>query len=66
MKPAIRSKTIIGVIIAVAPQVARLFGMDVSDDEITAILDALMTLGGAAYAIYGRWTANEKISGVLK
>lgn len=61
----LKSKTIIGSLVAAAPAVAVMLGINLTDDDsalISNAADALIQLLGAGYAIYGRIVTNgEKI-----
>jgi len=53
-------KTMIGAVIAATPSIAALFGYDVSESfagEASSLVDAIITLVGAAIAVYGRLVA---------
>lgn len=54
------SKTIWGLVIAAVPTVAKLFGFELAGDftaQLSALIDQLVTLGGLAFAAYGRAVA---------
>jgi len=54
-------KTFIGILIAAAPSIAGLFGyhaMPGFSEQATQIAMDMITLAGAAFAIYGRLVAN--------
>lgn len=60
MAPLNGLKTYIGIIIAVAPTLASLFGFNLSPtfgDQFTAAATDIITLLGAGLAIYGRLKA---------
>lgn len=53
-------KTYLGIIVAVAPTIASMFGYTLAPEfgeQFTAIAFDIITLGGAAWAIYGRLKA---------
>ena len=58
-EPAIQSRVAWGAVIAalgvVVPPLARLIGLDVEGAYIVEIGGALVTLGGAGFALYGRF-----------
>lgn len=54
------SKTIWGLVVAAVPTVAKLFGFELAGDftaQLSALIDQLVTLGGLAFAAYGRAVA---------
>lgn len=60
----LKSKTIIGALIAMLPQLGILFGFTFTEDDaafITQQFDAILTAAGGIYAIYGRIKAEGKI-----
>ena len=63
-EPWWQSRVAIGSIVAalgvVAPPVLSLFGVNVSADRIVEIGTALVTLGGALFALYGRLRSGLK------
>lgn len=53
-------KTYIGILIAIAPSVANLFGYDLAPtfgEEFASLAEEIITLIGAGLAIYGRAVA---------
>lgn len=54
-------KTLIGAGVAFAAQAAALSGVDIGDPE--GITTSIITMAGAAMAIYGRVRATKKIGG---
>lgn len=53
-------KTYIGVLIAIAPSIANLFGYDLAPtfgEEFASLAEEIITLIGASLAIYGRAVA---------
>jgi len=60
----LKSKTIIGALVTLAPTVAVLFGYTMTEDDsvmITETADAIIQLIGAALVVYGRVKAEEKL-----
>lgn len=60
----LKSKTIIGALIAMAPAIAVLFGVTFTEDDSALVSnagDALIQVLGAAYAIYGRIVAEGNV-----
>lgn len=70
-KYILKSKTVVGVLIASVPAVLALFGKTLNVDDVTALgtaiqgvlghLDGIVQLGGSLLAIYGRFTASSKL-----
>ena len=62
----LKSKTVIGALVAAAPSIAVLFGITLTEDDsamITTTADAVIQLMGAAFAVYGRIvTKGEKLN----
>lgn len=56
VKSWLQSKTIWSVLITLSPLLSRLFGFDLG-----ATMDDVLTIAGAAAAIYFRITASEKL-----
>lgn len=56
-KHAVRSKTLWGILIAVAPQILEAFGVDAASGDVGAIVSGL----GAILAIVGRFRARKSI-----
>jgi len=54
-------KTLIGAGVAFAAQLLALVGVDLGDQE--GLTTAIVTIGGALLAIYGRVTATKKLGG---
>lgn len=67
-KSFLKSRTILGALIAAAspalPVALRLAGADkyVSAEEVTALAQQAMVLGGSALAIYGRVKATKRLA----
>lgn len=64
VKSFLRSKTIWGAAIAVAPPVANLLGYTISGADVaqvTSSVDAIVTGAGALLAVFGRVTATKFI-----
>ena len=64
VKSFIKSKTIWGAVIAVAPPVANLLGYTITGADVaqvTTSIDAIVTGAGALLAVYGRVTATKAI-----
>ncbi|MDC0600101.1 hypothetical protein OAO65_02205 [Flavobacteriales bacterium] len=60
----LKSKTIMGALVTLAPTIAVLFGYTLTEDDsamITQTADAIIQLIGAALVVYGRVTAKEKL-----
>lgn len=59
-----QSRVVWGSVIAalgvIVPLAARVFGFDISADQIVEVGGALLTLAGAAYALYGRLKSGLK------
>lgn len=53
-----QSRVVWGSVVAalgvVVPLAARIFGFDISGDQVVELVGAIVTLGGAGYALYGR------------
>ena len=62
MKGLLQSKTFWGVLVVVLIPVLQRVGIDIDDVTGTEIAGELVTLAGAALALYGRVTAKKKIS----
>ena len=61
----LKSKTIIGALVAAAPALAVMFGWTFTEDDsalVSNAADAMIQVLGAAYAIYGRIVAEGKIN----
>jgi hypothetical protein len=65
MKPAIKSKTLWGLLLVILPQVLDALGVRVSDEETQAVGEAFVTIFGFALALYGRMKASGPISGLV-
>lgn len=62
-KFALKSKTILGVIIAALPTIGPVLGIGLEDQAlISSGIDAVITLIGAALGAYGRFVAKEPIT----
>lgn len=59
-----QSRVAVGSVVAalgvVAPLVLRIFGVEVSEADVIEVGGALVTLGGAAFALYGRFVPGLK------
>lgn len=56
-------KTVIGIVVAIVPMVAKLFGYDVTTEFTTGAetsINELVALVGGLYALYGRAVTNGK------
>lgn len=63
-KSVFTSKTVIGIIIASLPSVLSAFGINVAAGFASgaqSVVDAAITLGGAAIALWGRLTATKSL-----
>lgn len=63
-KPALSSKTIIGILVAIIGMVASRYGVDIAPDDQKALVDILgqvVAAGGALWGIYGRVKAKAQI-----
>ena len=61
----LKSKTIIGIILAALPALAVALGINFTEDDsvmISGLMDLIVQLVGSGYAIYGRFVAEDKIS----
>lgn len=61
----LKSKTIIGSLVAAVPALAVVFGWTFTEDDsalVSNAADAMIQVLGAAYAIYGRIVAEGKIN----
>lgn len=61
-KHPLKSKTIWGVIIMLIPGVISAFGIEFSQAEIQAVTEALVTIFGAGFAVYGRAVAKGPLA----
>lgn len=69
MKFIAKSKTVWGTIISLLPTLLPLFGVNFGVDEtqlISNIYDALVTATGGLIALWGRFTADTKLTFNLK
>lgn len=57
-KPWYKSKTIVGILIAIAPNIVSIFGLHLTE----GMMDNLAALVGGVLSIYGRITADSGIS----
>jgi len=62
MKPIYKSKTIIGAVITLAALLFRLLELDISEYEITQIVEGSVAVFGALLVIYGRIVAEGGLS----
>lgn len=62
MKFAIYSKTLQGVVVMLLPIVARAFGLDLGDADVTELAEAVVSLIGAGWATYGRLAATQRLT----
>ncbi|MAU40962.1 MAG: hypothetical protein CMF31_05000 [Kordiimonas sp.] len=61
----LKSKTVIGAIMAILPTLLPVFGVSFSTEEVGLVngaVDATITAGGALLAVYGRFTAKESVT----
>ena len=61
-KSPLLSKTLIGIGVSLLPFLQKRFGLELSDADVQAIVENLCTLGGAALAIYGRFSARSRLA----
>lgn len=54
-------KTLIGAIVALAAEGARLAGVDIGDQQ--GLVNSILVIVGVVFAIYGRIKANGPIAG---
>ena len=54
-------KTLIGAIVALAAEGARLAGVDIGDQE--GLVNSILVIGGGILAIYGRMKASGPMGG---
>ena len=67
MKFFLKSKTVIGAIIAVLPTLGPLLGFGIDDQVlVNEAWDALQTIAGAVLSVYGRFKAEDKLSFNIK
>jgi hypothetical protein len=52
-------RTLIGAAVALAAEIARLYGIDIGDQE--GLVNSILVIGGAALAIYGRIAATRNL-----
>lgn len=60
-KGLIHSTTVYGVLVLLAPALARWWGWHLDDAALQALAEALVTAAGALLAIYGRIRASRRI-----
>lgn len=71
-KAAVKSAGIMGPLIAMIVIASGMIGVDISEDvaglpeKIADVVDGVVTIGGIAVGIWGRWRATKEISGVFK
>jgi len=61
----LKSKTIIGIILAMLPALAVQLGLNFTEDDsvmISGLVDLIVQIAGSGFAIYGRFVAEDKIS----
>ena len=59
-----KSKTLIGVVVAVLPQLLPVFGLSFSADDavlINGTVDAVISAVGGLFAVYGRFVVSESL-----
>ena len=61
-KPALSSQTIIASGVVIFANLAAAAGHPIGDD----VVNHLITIGGAVWAIYGRYRATQPIGGIIK
>jgi hypothetical protein len=52
-------RTIIAAGVALAAEIARLYGIDIGDQD--GLVNSILVIGGAAGAIYGRFVATRRL-----
>jgi uncharacterized membrane protein len=60
----LKSKTIIGALVTMAPTIATLFGFTFTENDsvmISQVADGIIQILGAALVVYGRLNAKEKL-----
>ena len=60
----LKSKTILGALVTLAPTIATLFGFTFSEDEtvmISQAADGIIQIIGAALVVYGRLNVKDKL-----
>ena len=63
-KFVLKSKTILGALVAILPELGILFGFTFTEDGVAFVsqsLDSLIQIAGGAFAIYGRFKAEGEI-----
>ena len=68
----LKSRTILGIVIAAVPTILGLFGVDASQEDVKTLTDSvfaviesfseIITLGGLALAAYGRIRATKTLT----
>ena len=68
-KSVLKSTTVRGALIMLLPTVLKLFGVEISQEEIDllgqnldVLVEAVTALVGFVVAIYGRWNATKPLS----
>lgn len=61
MKRWWQSRTIWGAVAVLIAELARAFGLEVSEEEVGGLLMQIVTVAGALVAIYGRVQATARI-----
>lgn len=52
-------KTLIGAAVALAAEIARLFGVEIGDQD--GLVNSIIVIGGVALAVYGRIAATRNL-----
>lgn len=61
MKPFYRSKTILGILVAAAPQILEVAGVQIAEQSSPEV-SAIVTIAGLLLATYGRAKAADNLS----
>jgi hypothetical protein len=64
-KSALQSKTIVGILISLAPQIAARYGYAIDVEVLSTTLNDLISIGGMLLSTYGRLSASDKIVGII-
>lgn len=60
-KGLIASKTFYGVVVAILPVLLRMFHIQLMDADVQLVAENIVSIAGAAFAIYGRMKASKSI-----
>ena len=62
MKPIYKSKTVMGAIITMSVVLFRILDLDISESEITQIVEGSVAVFGTLLAVFGRITAKTELT----